>query len=206
MSKPGFRPQPEVAARRARVLALRIEQVPFTEVAAQLGVGLSTVKMDYLRALEQLQADQHGQAHLARARELAKLDQMEQAVWVVLRARHITVQHGKIVGRFTGFARDPDTGETYREADGQPIPVYEEIVDDAPVLAAVDRLVRIAVRRATLTGMDAPVKVEVSDATDQAIRALAAELASGRVGVMEPGGETAAAADAPARGGGTPAA
>jgi hypothetical protein len=172
MSRPGFAPRADVAERRARVLALRIEQRPYAEIAAELGITASAARVDYQRALEQYAAGQRETAHVARDRELAKLDEMERAVYQVLRRQHITVQHGKIV----------------RDDDGQ------VVVDDAPVLAAVDRLVRIAARRATLTGMDAPVKVEVSDATDQAIRALAAELAAG-VGELEPGREAAAAGD-----------
>lgn len=201
MSRPGFAPRAEVAARRAIVVARRIEQVPYAEIAAELGISEAVARKDYARALEQLAAGQDAQAHLARTFELAKLDQLEQAVWRVLRARHITVSQGRIVGRFTGFAADPETGELARDGDGKVIPLLEEIEDDAPVLAAADRLVRIAARRATLTGMDAPARIEVSDATDQAIRALAAELAAG-VGAVEPGGEAAAPGDAPARGGG----
>lgn len=189
---PGFAPRAEVAARRARVLVFRIEQRPYAEIAAELGISESTARTDYQRALERYAAEQRETAHVARDRELAKLDEMERACWKVLRTRHVTVQHGKIVGKFTGFATHPDTGATFLNGDGEPIPLYEEIEDDAPVLAAVDRLVRIAARRATLQGLDAPVKVEVSDATDQAIRDLAAELAAG-VGDMEPGREAAPA-------------
>jgi hypothetical protein len=171
---PRFQRSAAVAARRARVLALRTEQVPYAEIARQLGVTLSVVKIDYMRGLQQYARDQAEQAHLARDRELAKLDQLEHACWKVLRTRHITVQHGKIV----------------RDEDGQ------VVEDDAPVLNAVDRLVRIAHRRATLLGMDAPARVEVSDATDQAIRQLAAELAAaGGMGDMEPGRAPGAAGD-----------
>lgn len=165
-----FTPSPAVAARRERVLALRVEQVPVSEIATRLGVSVSVVKMDYVRALEQLTRDQAEQAGNARAVELAKLDQLEHAAWRVLRARHITIQHGKIV-------RDEN----------------EQVVeDDAPVLQAIDRLVRIAARRATLTGMDAPARIEVSDATDQAIRALEQELAAAGVGNVEPRRKAAA--------------
>lgn len=193
-----FAPRADVAARRARVLQLRIEQRPYAEIAVELDITAATARSDYQRALEQYAAEQKAAAGTARERELAKLDQMEHAVWEVLRRHHVTVQHGKIVGRFTGVARDPETDAVLRDASGDAIPVFEDIEDDAPVLAAVDRLVRIAARRATLTGMDAPQRIEVSDATDQAIRALAAELASGRVGDVEPGGETAAAGHAAA--------
>jgi hypothetical protein len=183
MSRPGFSRRADVAARRARVLALRVEQVPYARIAAELGITESAARVDYTRALEQARADLGAHAHVARALEQAKLDAMERAAWQVLRNRHITIQHGKIV-------RDEDD---------------QVVADDAPVLQALDRLVRISARRGILTGGDAPARIEVSDATDAAIRALAAELAAG-VGAVEPGGKTEAAGDAEARGVSTPSA
>jgi hypothetical protein len=52
-------------------------------------------------------------------------------------------------------------------------------------------------RRGRMMGSDAPSRIEVSDATDQAIRKLAADLAGG-LGELERGGETAPAGDAAA--------
>ena len=163
---------------------MRIEQRPYTEIAAELGVTTDVAEKDYQRSLEQLKRDQDATAATARSLELAKLDQLEQAAYGVLRRRHITVQHGKIVAF----------------EDGTPV------LDDAPVLNAIDRLVRIAARRATLTGMDAPTRIEVDDARRAEILTLAAELAAaGGVGELEPGGTGAAAGDAAAGQVGPPA-
>lgn len=173
-SRPGFQRSAEVARRREQVLALRLAHRPDSEIAATLGITIQLVRVDYKRALEDYAAQQAETAHVARDRELAKLDLMEQAVHVVLNRLHVTVSNGKLI-----YLND------------------KPLEDDAPILSAVDRLVRIADRRAKLLGMDAPARIEVSDATDQAIRALAAELAAG-VGDMEPGGtaETARGAEA----------
>jgi hypothetical protein len=173
MSSPRFKPRADVAARRARVLAMRIEQRPYTEIAAELGVTVGIVKMDYHRALDQLKREQATHATTVRDVETQRLAAAEQAAWQVLRRKHITVQHGRIV-------RD-DTGEP--------------VEDDAPVLNAIDRILRISERRARLLGLDAPARIEVSDAVDADIARLAAELAAaaGRVGDVEPGGETEAA-------------
>jgi DNA-binding CsgD family transcriptional regulator len=162
---PGYAPRADVAARRARVLALRLEHRPYAEIATELGITASTARTDYARSLEQLKLEQDAQASTARNVEQAKLDMLEAAAVGVLRRRHITVQHGKIV----------------RDEDG------EVVEDDAPVLQAIDRLVRIAQRRATLTGMDAPVRIEVDDARRAEIERLAAELAAAGVGELEPG-------------------
>jgi hypothetical protein len=174
MPPPGFRASAEVAARRARVLALRLEQRPYAEIAAELGISVKLAEKDYERALAELKSRQDAHAGTARNVEQAKLDMLEAAAVGVLRRRHITVQHGKIV----------------RDEDG------EVVEDDAPVLAAIDRLVRIAQRRATLTGMDAPVRIEVDDARRAEIERLAAELAAAGVGELEPGGTGPAAGDA----------
>jgi hypothetical protein len=191
------KPSAAVAERRARVLQLRgIEHRPYCEIAKELGIPESTARSDYERAFAALKEQQQTTAAQARQLELDKLDALEEAVWEVLRRKHITVSHGKIIGRFTGeFLRDPETGELVRDMDGHAIPLYEEIEDDAPVLQAADRLVRIAQRRAALRGLDAPVKVEVDDGRLAAIRAIAERLAARRLGNMEPGGAGPAPGD-----------
>lgn len=177
MASPGFKPSADVAARRARVLALRIEQRPYTEIATTLGITLALAKKDYERALADLKRDQATHAHAARDVELERLATAEHAAWAVLRRRHITVQHGHVVYDDTGLP----------------------VEDDAPVLNAIDRILRISERRARLLGLDAPARIEVSDATDEAIRRLAEQLAaSPGVGDVERGGETEAAGNPPA--------
>jgi hypothetical protein len=168
MARPGFAPRPDVAVRRTRVLALRTEQVPYGAIAAELGIPESTARSDYRLALEQARTERDEQARLTITAELAKLDALERAAWQVLRARHITVQHGKIV----------------RGEDGEPV------LDDAPTLNAIDRILKIAERRARLLGLDAPMrsKIEVTDALDAEIEQLVAELARPAAG-----GEAAAA-------------
>lgn len=78
---------------------------------------------------------------------LARLDALEDAAHEVLRREHITVNNGRII----------------KLDDGVPLP------DDGPVLAAIDRLVKIedarlrngeALRR--ILGLDMPVKVDAT--------------------------------------------
>jgi hypothetical protein len=102
--------------------------------------------------------------------ELDKLDMMTRAVIDVLEGQHYVVSDGRIV-----HIGDKDD--------------RRELLDDAPVLQAVDRLLKIADRRAKLLGLDAPKRVEVSDTTpdlDAAVRALAAELAAAGHGTQVP--------------------
>jgi len=172
MARPRNEERAAIAQRRTRVLAMRIEERTYAEIAAALGISEAVAQQDYRRAVDQCRADLAATVTQARTLELARLAAMEREVWKVLRARHIIIQQGRIV----------------RDDSGQPVP------DDGPVLAAVDRLERISARRARLLGLDAPVKIEVSDEVDAEIARLAAELAAG-VGGMEPGRETQAAGD-----------
>jgi hypothetical protein len=72
-----------------------------------------------------------------RQMELDRLDALAQRVWAVLEAQHVTVSNGRIV--YLGS---------------------EPLADDAPVLNAVDRLVKISESRRKLLGLDAPAKVQ----------------------------------------------
>lgn len=155
MARPTNAERAMIAERRARVLAMRIEQVPYADIARQLGVSEYVAEKDYQRAVEARGAALDAQRDLAIAAEMAKLDALERAAWEVLRREHITVQHGKVVR----INRKP-------------------LIDDAPVLQAIDRLLKIAERRARLRGLDAPTKVEVDDARRAEIEAYAAELAA----------------------------
>jgi hypothetical protein len=74
----------------------------------------------------------------------------------VLERNHVTVSHGRII-----------RGEN-----------EEPLLDDGPVLTAIDRLLKIQERRAKLLGLDAPARHEVVtlDALDTEIARLSAEL------------------------------
>jgi hypothetical protein len=168
MARPTNEERVEIARRRSRVLAMRIEQRPYHEIAAELGISEDIAKKDYQRIVELRRTDLDAKRDDAVAIETAKLDALEQAAWEVLRRDHIVVQHGKVVR----LNRKP-------------------MVDDAPVLQAIDRLVKIAERRSKLKGLDAPAKVEVSAEVDAEIAAIAAALAAG-VGDVDPAGEAEA--------------
>jgi hypothetical protein len=115
---------------------------------------------DVTRALEAHIAEQRTSLEVYRETELMRLDQLTVEVIRVLKGRHYVVtQSGKIVD-------DPRTGAP--------------ILDDGPVLHAVDRLLKIQDRRAKLLGLDAAQRMEVLslDAIDAAISELNAQLAA----------------------------
>ncbi|MFH9368081.1 hypothetical protein ACH4K8_20665 [Streptomyces anulatus] len=80
-----------------------------------------------------------------RALELERLDRLEAAANGVLEREHVTVSNGRVV--------------VLHET---PLP------DDGPVLAAIDRLLKIQERRARLLGLDAPTKQNISISPERA--------------------------------------
>lgn len=145
----------ETAEREAEAARLRSKGWSYPRIAAELGYKH---KADAYNAVKKVLADTVREAgDEVRAMELVRLDALYAAATEVLDREHVTVSHGRIVAG----------------ADGAPL------LDDAPVLQAVDRLLRIQERRARLLGLDAPVKKDVSltDERVAAIEALAEELA-----------------------------
>jgi hypothetical protein len=159
----------DTAARDAEAAHLRSRGLSYRQIAEQ--VGYQDDSGAYRAVQRALVATVTEPAEEVRALALAQLDQLALAALGVLERQHVTVSQGRIV----------------REEDGTPI------LDDAPVLAAIDRLVKIQERRAKLLGLDAPARHEVVslDALDAEIARLTAEL--GRT----PAGETAPAPAAP---------
>lgn len=103
----------------------------------------------------------------------ARLDRLERAALEVLERHHITVNNGRVI-----------------VVDGEPL------LDDGPVLSAIDRLVKIEAEREKNTaalrrvfGLDAPAKVEatVTETTQQdiALQELAAEMRAKNANVVD---------------------
>lgn len=144
----------DTAERDAQACELRSRGARLQDIADELGFGdRSAARKAIERALDATVAEDAG---ALRQLELDRLDRLYRAGLKVLETAHITVSHGAIV----------------RGDDGKPLP------DDGPVLQAIDRLVRIADRRAKLLGLDAPAKLEVTQGgdLDAAIAELEAEL------------------------------
>lgn len=132
-----------VALRRTEAIAMRNNGHTWDEIAEALGYSdAGAACKDVTRALDAYLAQQSAAVEELRARELAELDAIRDKVVEVMNSRHLVVQGGKVV-------RDSVDGEA-----GEPLE------DTGPVLAAVDRLIRIGERRAKLLGLDAPVKVD----------------------------------------------
>lgn len=141
--------------RDAEAARLRAMRLTFDQIAERMG---------YADASGAWRAAQRGLQRAVRephqdmvALDLAELDEMAREAWKVLRATHYLVDKGNVA-----------------MLHGEPL------LDDAPVLAAIGRLLDIQTRRAKLVGLDAPTRSRVEvvslDAVEAEIMRLEAEI------------------------------
>lgn len=135
----------ETVERDAKAATLRRDGWTWREIARELGFADEAGAYNSAkRAMSRIPLE--GAADLRRM-ENERLDDMERRAREVLERRHFRIANGQIVRLWT----DGDVGS---------VPSGEWLEDDAPVLAAVQALLKIQQRRASLNGLDAPVKVE----------------------------------------------
>lgn len=145
------------AERQAKVWEMSLSGYTERQIAAELGISQSTVNRIVTSAIENRKSRPREQII---ERELAKLDDLETHVRRVLTARHVMIRGDGVVRE---YVPDPVTGMPMVYPDGHPMAgemIEREIEDDSPVLAAADRLIKIAERRSKLQGLDEPAKVE----------------------------------------------
>ncbi|WP_326642900.1 hypothetical protein OG884_18760 [Streptosporangium sp. NBC_01755] len=145
----------ETATRDAEAARLRTRGLTYRQIADELGMAGPGKAHEAVRRV--LAETTQEAADDLRMVELERLDEMYQAALKVLETEHYAVSHGRVI---------------YLEEGGPPL------TDDGPVLAAIDRLLKVQERRAKLLGLDAPTKanVTVSDAITTEIERLAAQL------------------------------
>lgn len=151
----------------------------FESIAAQLGFASRGHAHDAVtRALRDTPYDG---AELDKLLDLRRIDLLIRMAFEVADTPHVTVSHGKIITRQTGVERDDD-GIERLDLDGKPIPVYKDVADDAPKLAAIRELRGLLKRRAEIIGYDAPsksrVEVITQDLFTSALAQLEAEVAA----------------------------
>lgn len=145
-----FTAHPDTARRNADMCNLRAQGWTYQRIADHYGINYRTAYdavQDALRDIIKEPAEAVRQFELDRLdAELERLEGLEAAAREVLERHHITVSNGQVV-----------------RLEGEPI------LDDAPVLAAIDRLLRIEEQRRRngesrrkLLGLDQPAKVEHS--------------------------------------------
>lgn len=139
-----------VAARMRRLdaIQLRIEGCTFEEIADQLGYAHRTeARKAVIDGLRQRMLDRKEFADALIQLELERYESMERVVHEILAKRHLVINNGEVV-----------------TVDGQ------QVVNDAPALACLDRLLKISEARRRMLGMDAPVKTDVHMGGDLQVR------------------------------------
>jgi hypothetical protein len=128
------------AERDREAARMRTQGHPYREIADTLGyadeAGAHRAVAKILKETVQEAADE------LRKVEVERLDALLQVAWDVMMREHVAVSGGKVV--------------TVADDEGNEVPLR----DDGPTLAALDRVIKIADRRAALLGLDAPQKIQ----------------------------------------------
>lgn len=156
----------ENLARDAEALRLRSRGWTYQQIADELGYY---DRRTAYRAVEQALKDTLQEpAENLRKLEVDRLDEMYRHALAVVERQHVAISQGRVVRRKIPIldsageqVMDPHTDE--------PMFRYEEVLDDAPLLAALDRLLKIQERRARLLGLDAPARSRVEVVTQDQI-------------------------------------
>lgn len=144
--------------RDAQFLELRRRGLSYRQIAAQMLV--SSQKTAYEAVQRALKDAIQEPADEVRQIELDRLDELMRHALRVLATPHYVVSQikGEVI--------------TFLDVNGTDKPV----VDDAPILAAIDRLLKISERRAKLLGLDAPTRTRIEVITEDAVDAAIADL------------------------------
>ncbi len=153
------------AERDREAVRLRSRGRTFQQISDELKYGgYQNARRAVKKVLESIDREA-AEEHIAI--QIDRLDFMYDAAMQVLEAEHYTVSDGRLV--YLGDPKDPDIPGT-------------PLLDDGPVLKAIDRLLRIEERRSKLLGLDAPTKTTVTRGgadIDAAVAELAAMLDAG---------------------------
>lgn len=136
-----FRKTLEGAERDAEACRMYVAGHSYLEIADALGYGN---KSNAHRAVQGvLLSTIKEPAEELRAREVLRAEEIYVMARNIARRDHVTVSHGRVI-----YVPNPDGGPDIA------------LVDDAPKLSAMDRMLKAMERIAKLKGLDAAVKVQ----------------------------------------------
>jgi len=194
------RSKQQLAAKEKRELAVRMKLDGHTlaEIADACGYKSTGSASQAITAYLRLGPPQdiEDKRDLERARlEQSRLElrTLLLALARLLEKTHVIVQHGKVVGRFAGWATDPEDPQTVlRDVEGKPIATYDEIEDDDPAIRILAEMrnnilaqVKVGEALRRLDGLDKPVviRIEDEDGLDQEIEDLASQINANIIGL-----------------------
>lgn len=174
-----FVPSIKTAERDREAAGMRVKGRALQQIADELGYASpGHVHNGVMRAFAALPKDE---AEDAKRLDLERIDRLIAKAWEVMDRAHVAYSNGQVVRRRTGEYETDDDGFERFDDKGNRIPLYEEVLDDGPLLAAVDRIERLIGRRARIFGYEAPARSRIEVVTPETVEAhiaaLEAELA-----------------------------
>ena len=174
-----FTPSVQTAARDYEAAELRVKGRTLQEIADELGyASRGHVHDGITRAFQSLPTED---AKQAKQLDLARIDRLIAKAWDVMEREHVAYSNGQVVRCRTGKYETDDDGLERLDDKGNRMPLYEEVADDGPLLAAIDRIEKLIARRDRIIGYGAPTRtrIEVIDpeTIEAHIAALEADLA-----------------------------
>ena len=164
-----FVPSIETAARDLEAAGLRVRGRSLQQIADELGYASpGHVHDGIMRAFAALPSEEAGDA---RRLDLERIDRLIANAWDVMEREHVAWSNGQVVRRRTGGYELDDDGFERLDDKGNRIPLYEEVLDDGPLLAAIDRIGRRIEQRAKIFGYEAPARSRIEVVTPETIEA-----------------------------------
>lgn len=143
------------------ILECRKKGMSFPAIAQSLGLSNPYVYKQFKKALREITEET---AEEVLQLELAKLDDLESTLREILTAVYPLVSGGRVV-----YERIfDDDGEPILDSEGNP--KLARLLDNAPRLASIDRILKVMERRSSLLGLDKPKKTAMTspDGTKEA--------------------------------------
>lgn len=145
-------PPEDAPERDAEAFRMRSRGSTLAEIALALGYATPTHVSTSLRRHVERRVKPAVDEYIALQED--RLDHMRREVLRVLETTHYKVSDGRVI--YHAECECP------QGLYGERCPHWKPLEDDSPVLAAVDRLLKIEERIAKLHGIDKPVKHEMS--------------------------------------------
>lgn len=142
----------------AKILALKTEGRSFRAISRELNYDVGYVYRCFqrgVRTIRETAADDY------KSNQLARIEAERAIVEEILHTRHLTVSNGHIVSDIVGNYPQTTEGGAPHPNAGDPI-YGDPLVDDGPVLAAIDRMIKLDAQESDLLGLKAPTRVEQS--------------------------------------------
>lgn len=134
----------------AQVVALKRQDLTFRQIADRLGVATMTAHRAFQRAKQRVIEATDFDTRTYINGQLAGIEASREILREILAAHHVVISNGHVVSEIIG-----------RDADGTP-QYGDPYTDDAPVMAAIDRLVKLDAQEAQLLGLNAEQKTSLT--------------------------------------------